>query len=92
MAQRTLFSSLLIILILSVVQTTSAQFPRFKVLAFYSKEVEPDHVEFAFEAIKFFRDLTSGNGFVFDTTQNKLIIAGLRWLVATDKKGDVFSK
>jgi hypothetical protein len=39
-------------------------------LAFNSKQVEPDHVEFAFEAIKFFKGLTSGNGFVFDTTSN----------------------
>ena len=27
-----------------------------------------------------------------DATQNKLIIAGLRWVVATDKKGNVFEK
>jgi type 1 glutamine amidotransferase len=27
-----------------------------------------------------------------DATQNKLIIAGLRWVVETDKKGNVFLK
>lgn len=46
----------------------SAQFPRFKVLAFYSEKVEPDHVDFAMDAIQFFKDLTIGDGFVFDTT------------------------
>lgn len=50
--------------------SSSAQFPRFKVLAFYSACVESDHVEFAWKAIKFFTDLTSGDGFVFDTTSN----------------------
>lgn len=47
-----------------------AQFPRFKVLAIYSTKVEPDHVNFAWTAIRFFKDLTVGNGFVFDTTSN----------------------
>lgn len=46
----------------------NAQFPRFKVLAFFNKHVEPAHVQFANDAIKFFQDLTIGNGFVFDTT------------------------
>lgn len=48
----------------------AAQFPRFKVLAFYSEKVERDHVAFAREAIDFFTDLTIGNGLVFDTTSN----------------------
>jgi len=47
-----------------------AQFPRFKVLAFYNKKVERAHVDFAEDAIHFFKDLTIGNGFVFDTTSN----------------------
>ncbi len=47
-----------------------AQFPRFKVLAFYSNRVEPDHVAFAKDAIAFFKELTEGDGFVFDTTSN----------------------
>lgn len=46
------------------------QFPRFKVLAFYSNIVEKDHVDFAKAAVIFFKDLTKGNGFVFDTTSN----------------------
>jgi len=50
--------------------SATAQFPRFKILAFYSKNVEQAHVEFAEEAIHFFKDLTSGEGLVFDTTSN----------------------
>ncbi|MFZ4863453.1 ThuA domain-containing protein [Sphingobacterium sp. Mn56C] len=46
------------------------RFPRFKVLAFYNEHVEPAHVEFAEEAIVFFKKLTEGNGFVFDVTKD----------------------
>jgi hypothetical protein len=62
----------IVLLILVSLQGTTAiaQFPRFSVLAFYSKKVEPDHVDFALVAIKFFKDLTIGNGFVFVTTSN----------------------
>lgn len=45
-------------------------FPRFKVLAFYNKQVEEAHVEFAHDAMKFFKDATIGDGFVCDTTSN----------------------
>ena len=45
-------------------------YPRFKVLAFYSTTVEKAHVDFANDAILFFKELTVGNGFVFDTTSN----------------------
>jgi hypothetical protein len=31
-----------------------------------------------------------GDKIFTDATQNMLIIAGLRWVVATDKKGNVF--
>jgi type 1 glutamine amidotransferase len=60
------------IFIIALTLNTSlmAQFPRFKVLAFYSTTVEKAHVDFANDAIKFFRELTVGNGFVFDTTSN----------------------
>jgi len=106
------YSILLILLFISGIRTY-AQFPRFKVLAFYSIHVEPDHVDFAWDAIRFFKDLTSGDGFVVwtntdyrmiymnmghgdkifsDATQNKLIISGIRWIVAADKKGNVFEK
>ena len=50
--------------------TGEAIYPRFKMLAFFSREVESDHVKFALDAIRFFKDLASGNGFVFDTTSN----------------------
>src|SRR5271154_3495873 len=45
-------------------------YPRFKVLAFYSTTVEKAHVDFANDAIQFFKELTVGKGFVFDTTSN----------------------
>jgi len=58
----------LILLLLTSLSNLSAQFPRFKALAFYSEDVEPAHVEFAHDAIRFFQDLTVGEGFVFDAT------------------------
>lgn len=62
-------SFLIFILILSGISAI-AQFPRFKALAFYSDEVEPAHVEFAHEAIRFFEDLTWGDTYVLDTSSN----------------------
>jgi type 1 glutamine amidotransferase len=62
-----------IVLTLMLQQTPGslmAQFPRFRALAFYSETVETAHVDFAIEAIRFFSDLTIGDGFVFDTTSN----------------------
>jgi type 1 glutamine amidotransferase len=44
--------------------------PRFKVLAFFSNTVESAHIDFSDAAIKFFKELTVGNGFVFDTTSH----------------------
>ena len=75
-----LFYCILFTLLIAQARISSGQFPRFKVLAFYSSTVEPDHVAFATDAIKFFRDLTSGNGFVFDTTSNMddLTLPGLK--------------
>jgi type 1 glutamine amidotransferase len=51
-----------------------AKEPAFKVLAFYSTNVEPDHVRAGEEALAFFRELAAKNHFVFDTTMswNKL--------------------
>ncbi|MGY3054615.1 type 1 glutamine amidotransferase [Pedobacter sp. UYEF25] len=59
-----------VLLLFLSLTSAKAQFPRFKVLAFYSNNVEPDHQQFANDAIKFFKDLTIGDGFVFDTTSN----------------------
>jgi YVTN family beta-propeller protein len=49
---------------------TSGQYAPFKVLAFYSTKVEPDHVLFAHGALKFFSDLSARNNFTFDSTSN----------------------
>ena len=45
-----------------------AQQPRFKMLAFYSTSVEPDHVLFAEGALKFFSETAQKNNFTFDST------------------------
>jgi uncharacterized protein len=45
-----------------------AQSPKFRVLAFYSLDVEKAHVEFALDAIKFFQELARQEHFAFDTT------------------------
>ena len=42
--------------------------PGFKVLAFYSTDVEPDHVHTANDALAFYRVLAAKNNFVFDAT------------------------
>ncbi|MEP6948533.1 MAG: hypothetical protein ABI863_04640 [Ginsengibacter sp.] len=57
-------------LLVSVTTLHGQPFPRFKVPAFYSRTVEKAHVDFADNAIQFFKELTVGNGFVFDTTSN----------------------
>lgn len=70
MKHRPILIVLLLILSLGSLKAQKPRFPRFKVLAFYSKTVESAHVDFANDAIKFFKDLTVGRGFVFDTTSN----------------------
>ena len=42
----------------------------FRVLAFYTTTVERDHVDFAEDAIKYFKTLSSEKNFTFDTTTN----------------------
>ena len=42
----------------------------FKVLAFYSTKVEPDHLLFAEGALKFFSGLSVKNNFTFDSTSD----------------------
>ena len=53
---------------------TRAAEPAFKVLAFYSTDVEPDHVKTAKDALAFYSDLASKHHFQLDTTTdwNKL--------------------
>jgi type 1 glutamine amidotransferase len=50
--------------------SANAQLPRFRALAFYSEKVEPAHVEFALEAIQFFKEMTWGDVYILDTTSN----------------------
>jgi len=57
-------------LLLSTFKLSGQSYPRFKVLAFYSNTVEKAHIDFSDAAIQFFKELTVGNGFVFDTTSN----------------------
>ena len=44
--------------------------PSFHALAFFSTTVEEDHVDFAWDAIRFYTKLAAEKGFVFDTTTN----------------------
>jgi len=50
--------------------STFGQQTSFKVLAFYSTKVEPDHVLFAEGALKFFSGLSAKKNFTFDSTSN----------------------
>src|SRR5258708_26463945 len=59
---------LLSLIVLFSPSAALAQQPRFKVLAFYSKSVEPDHVLFAEGALKFFSEVAQKNNFTFDST------------------------
>jgi uncharacterized protein len=59
---------LLLLTVLCSAIPSSAQQPRFKVLAFYSTSVEPDHVQFAEGALKFFAARAASDNFAFDST------------------------
>jgi YVTN family beta-propeller protein len=54
--------------VLFAATASGAQQPRFKVLAFYSTSVEPDHLLFAEGALKFFTACAAKDGFAFDAT------------------------
>src|SRR5882762_1971369 len=60
----------LLLFLVSMFPSTAAfgQQTSFKVLAFYSTKVEPDHVLFAEGALKFFSGLSARNNFTFDST------------------------
>ena len=65
------FATLLLSLVSMFPSTgTFGQQTSFKVLAFYSTKVEPDHVLFAEGALKFFSGLAARNNFTFDSTSN----------------------
>lgn len=48
----------------------ASQTPKFKAVAFYTTTVESDHVDFAKDAMKFYRKMAAKDNFVFDTTTN----------------------
>ena len=48
--------------------TESGQIAPFQVVAFYSPNAEPDHVQFAEQALTFFSDLAAKGNFVFHST------------------------
>jgi len=45
-------------------------FPRFRVLVHYNDRVEEAHREFAHDGVRFFRDMTIGDGLVVDVTDD----------------------
>ena len=47
-----------------------AQTPALRIIAFFSTTVEPDHVDFARDAIAFYTRLAAEKNFVFDTTSD----------------------
>jgi len=57
-----------VLLVLFSDGTVAANDPVFKVLAFYSRDVEPDHLHSANDALAFYRDLAAKNNFVLDAT------------------------
>jgi type 1 glutamine amidotransferase len=60
---------LLCLLLFTSLITTAVEKPvRFKVLAFYSINVESDHVDFANDASQYFKQLAAEKNFQFDTT------------------------
>ncbi|RFS27022.1 ThuA domain-containing protein [Chitinophaga silvatica] len=59
---------LCLILCLTSNSKVVAQSPLFRVLAFYNTRVEPDHVDFARDAISFYKHLATERHFQFDTT------------------------
>jgi YVTN family beta-propeller protein len=60
----------LLIAIQLVPAASFAQQSRFKVLALYSDTTEPDHVQFAKDAVKFLADRAATEHFTFDATTN----------------------
>jgi uncharacterized protein len=54
----------------ATVTTSFGQDERFHVLAFYSTNVEQDHVDFAMQAIPFFKQMAERDHFSFNATSN----------------------
>lgn len=68
--KRTLTVLCLIVLALWPARSSAAANSKFKVLAFYSSKVEPDHVLFAENAIQFFSTVAAKDHFTVDATTN----------------------
>ena len=66
--KRNLFLLLLLSIILFSAAASLSQQPTFHVLAFYAPHAEPDHVQFAEGALKFFSGIAAQDNFVFDST------------------------
>jgi YVTN family beta-propeller protein len=68
--KRYFFALALSLAAMFVPAATFGQQTSFKVLAFYSTNVEPDHVQFAEGALKFFSEISAKNNFTFESTTN----------------------
>ena len=96
--------SLIIFVLLFVAPVTLAQFPRFKVLVSLSpdnyplglKDIVPDgDLPVVWSNTKYhmiYMNMGYCRGIFSDHTQNSLIIASLRWVIASDPAGDVFER
>jgi len=67
MTMRRFLPSLLIAIQFAAAPSFGQQ-PRFKILAFYSDKTEPDHVQFANEAVKFLSEHAAREHFTFEAT------------------------
>jgi type 1 glutamine amidotransferase len=54
----------------AIAARSPAQSPPLHVLAFYSTDVERDHVDFALQAVKFFSEVAARDHFQFESTTN----------------------
>jgi len=61
-------SALTILVMLTVIAKSGAQYANFKILALYSTTAEQDHVDFAKDAIVFYSKIAAEKNFVFDVT------------------------
>ena len=65
---RSLLAFLLVALASFTSSVSAAQQNSFHVLAFYTDKGEPDHVDFAKQAVSFFTELAKKNNFHFEAT------------------------
>ena len=65
-----MLSMSILLLLLSAVFSTTAQTPKFKVIAFYNGTWDPAHINFVKEANPWFTNLAAQNGFSYESTTN----------------------